>query len=156
MTGKNAEAIPEYKKTLELKPDLYQAELNLGISLLQEKVSAAAAVPYLTGAAAQSPKEYRPNYYLATALLGAGDFPKAEQYYAAALVAGPEVAGLEGWVWRIQLPNKTGWRTPRVAIPRRRRSWNPSYRDDLAGIPPSLYEAAKNARAGHIDLPAVP
>src|SRR5580704_12513715 len=52
LMGKNAEAIPEYKKTLELKPDLYQAQLNLGISLLREK-QAAAAVPYLTGAAAQ-------------------------------------------------------------------------------------------------------
>ena len=40
LMGKNAEAIPEYKKTLELKPDLYEAELNLGISLLREKQAA--------------------------------------------------------------------------------------------------------------------
>src|SRR5580692_4150523 len=37
LMGKNAEAIPEYRKTLELKPGLYQAELNVGISLLREK-----------------------------------------------------------------------------------------------------------------------
>ena len=49
LMGKNAEAIPEYKKTLELKPDLYQAELNLGISLLREK-RPAEAVQYLTTA----------------------------------------------------------------------------------------------------------
>src|ERR1700689_765219 len=78
LMGKNAEAIPEYQKTLELKPDLYEAELNLGISLLRER-RAADAVPYLTAAVGQKANEYRPNYYLATALLGAGDFPKADQ-----------------------------------------------------------------------------
>ena len=89
LMGKNAEAIPEYKKTLELKPDLYQAELNLGISLLREKQPAEAA-QYLATAAAQNPKEYRPNYYLAAALLGAGDFAKAEQSYTTALAIDPK------------------------------------------------------------------
>src|SRR5579863_1035548 len=84
LMGKHAEAIPEYKKTLELKPGLVQAELNLGISLLREK-QPADAVPYLTAAVAENAKEYRPNYYLAEALLGAGDPAKAEQVYAAAL-----------------------------------------------------------------------
>ena len=37
LQGKNAEAIGEYKKTLELMPDLYQADLNLGITLMREK-----------------------------------------------------------------------------------------------------------------------
>src|ERR1700722_2565545 len=50
LMGKNAESIPEYKKTLELKPDLYQAQLNLGISLLREKQPAEAA-KYRTTAA---------------------------------------------------------------------------------------------------------
>src|SRR5580700_4765758 len=67
LMGKNAEAIPEYQKTLELKPDLYEAELNLGISLLREH-RAADAVRYLTAAVGQKASEYRPNYYLATAL----------------------------------------------------------------------------------------
>src|SRR3984885_11371764 len=58
LMGKNAEALPEYKKTLELKPDLYQAELNLGISLLREK-QPAEAVQYLTAAEAGNAKEYR-------------------------------------------------------------------------------------------------
>ena len=44
LMGKNAEAIPEYKKTLELKPDLYEAELNLSISLLREKRPAEAVL----------------------------------------------------------------------------------------------------------------
>src|ERR1700733_13453365 len=72
LMGKHAEAIPEYKKTLELKPGLFEAELNIGISLLREK-QAAEAVPYLTAAAAQNAQQYRPNYYLAEALLGAGE-----------------------------------------------------------------------------------
>src|SRR5580704_8223360 len=67
LMGKHAEAIPEYKKTLDLKPGLYQAELNIGISLLREK-QALEAVPYLAAAAAQNPQQYRPNYYLAEAL----------------------------------------------------------------------------------------
>ncbi len=84
LMGKNAEAIPEYKKTLELKPDLYEAELNLGISLLREH-RASEAVPYFTAAVGQKANEYRPNYYLAASLLGAGDFVKAEQTYHMAL-----------------------------------------------------------------------
>src|ERR1700728_2169345 len=52
LMGKNAEAIPEYKKTLELKPDLYEAELNLGISLLRES-RATEPVPYFDPAVGQ-------------------------------------------------------------------------------------------------------
>src|SRR5271170_5685558 len=72
LMGKNAEAIPEYKKTLELKPDLYQAQLNLWISFLREKQPSESMV-YLTAAVGQKATEYRPNYYLAAAFLGAGD-----------------------------------------------------------------------------------
>lgn len=89
LMGKNAEAIPEYKRTLELKPDIHQAAVNLGISLLREK-QPAEAVQYLTTAVTQNPKEYRANYYLATALLGAGDFAKAERSYTAALGIDPQ------------------------------------------------------------------
>src|SRR3984957_19006036 len=89
LMGKNAEAIPEYKKTLELKPELYQAELNLGISLLREKQPAEAA-RYLTAAVAQNAKEYRATYYLAAAQLGTGDFAQAEQSYIASLAIDPK------------------------------------------------------------------
>src|SRR5260370_15650328 len=37
LLGKSAEAIPVYKKVLELKPGLYEAELNLGILLAGQK-----------------------------------------------------------------------------------------------------------------------
>ena len=39
LQGKDADAIPEYKKALEMKPDLYQAQLNIGISLLRENAA---------------------------------------------------------------------------------------------------------------------
>jgi len=86
LLGKDAEAIPEYKKTLEMKPDLYQADLNLGISLLRQK-RGAEALPYLTAAVAQKPKEFRPNLYLGAAQLEAGEFTKAEQAYTTALLS---------------------------------------------------------------------
>ncbi len=62
----DAHAIPEYQKTLELKPGLYQAELNLGISLLRANQPAEAIKP-LEAAMAQKPAEAQPKAKLATA-----------------------------------------------------------------------------------------
>src|ERR1700733_12096570 len=45
MLGRNADAIPEYKAVLNLQPGLYEAQMNLGISLLQNKEAAAAILP---------------------------------------------------------------------------------------------------------------
>ena len=139
LMGKNADAIPEYKKTLELKPDLYQAELNLGISLLREK-QPAEAVPYLTTAAAQNPKEYRPNYYLAAALLGAGDFAKAEQSYTAALAIDPKSPDAElGLAHALAGENKL---EDAAAHFKKAAELNPAYRDDLLELA-AMYETAK-------------
>src|SRR6266852_5638853 len=80
LLGKAAEAIPIYKKVLDLKPGLYEAELNLGILLVGQK-HPQEAIPYLQSATGKKPKEYRPRIYLADALLGAGDFSKAEDSY---------------------------------------------------------------------------
>src|SRR6185295_14033397 len=41
MLKKDAEAIVEYKKVLELQPELYEAQLNLGILLRQKQAEAA-------------------------------------------------------------------------------------------------------------------
>src|SRR5579863_9443561 len=57
MLGRNADAIPEYKAVLDLQPGLYEAEMNLGISLLQTK-DAAGAIPHLQSATRQKPQEY--------------------------------------------------------------------------------------------------
>jgi tetratricopeptide (TPR) repeat protein len=137
--GKNAEAIPEYKKTLELKPNLYQAELNLGISLLREK-QPMEAVGYLTAAIAQNAKEYRPNYYLASALAGAGDFAKAEQSYTAALAIDPQSPDAElGLAQALAKQNRL---EDAAAHFKKAAALNPSYRDDLLELG-AFYENAK-------------
>lgn len=139
LMGKNAEAIPEYKKTLELKPDLYQAELNLGISLMREK-RPGEAVPYLTAAAAQNAKQYRPNYYLAVALLDVGDSAKAEQTFLAALAIDPKQPDSElGLAHALAKQD----RLEDAAVHfKKAAELNPGYRDDLLELA-SLYEAAK-------------
>ena len=52
------EAIAGYEKVLELKPGLYEAELNLGILLLDAK-QAARAVTVLEAAVEKKPEEFR-------------------------------------------------------------------------------------------------
>src|SRR5215469_12673924 len=66
MLKKDPEAIAEYRTTLELKPDLFEAKLNLGICLLRTK-DAAGAAEVFKSAAAQKPAEFRPAYYFAEA-----------------------------------------------------------------------------------------
>jgi tetratricopeptide (TPR) repeat protein len=94
LMGKDPEGVAEYKKCLELKPDLYQANLNVGILLLRDK-QPADAVPFLTAAVAEKPKEFRPNYYLGEALSGAGAFDQAETPFRAALELDPKSAAAE-------------------------------------------------------------
>ena len=139
LMGKNAEAIPEYKKTLELKPGLFEAELNVGISLLREK-QGADAVPYLTDAAAQNPKQYRPNYYLGEALLRAGEPAKAEQAFAAALAIDPKAAAAElGLAHALVKQEKLD---AAAAHFKQAAELNVSFRDDLLELG-SLYETAQ-------------
>jgi tetratricopeptide (TPR) repeat protein len=139
LMGKNAEAIPEYKKTLELKPDLYQAELNLGISLLREKQPAEAA-RYLSSATTENPKEYRANYYLAAALLGTGDFVKAEGAYVAALAIDPKSPDAElGLAHALAGENKL---EDAAAHFKKAAELNPDFRDDLLELA-GMYETAK-------------
>jgi len=139
LMGKNAEAIPEYKKTLELKPDLYEAELNLGVSLLREK-QPAEAVRYLAPAAAQHADQYRANYYLAAALLGSGDFVKAEQSYMAALAIDPKSPDAElGLAHALAGENKL----EEAAVHfKKAAELNVDYRDNLLELA-SMYETAK-------------
>jgi tetratricopeptide (TPR) repeat protein len=139
LMGKHAEAIPEYKKTLDLKPGLYQAELNIGISLLREK-QALEAVPYLAAAAAQNPQQYRPNYYLAEALRGAGEPAKAEQSYAAALAIDPKAPDAELGLAHALAKQE---RLDDAAVHfKKAAELNANYRDDLLELA-AMYEAAK-------------
>ena len=77
-------AIAEYRKTLELKPGLYEAQLNLGISLIRSG-DAAGAIPVLESAAGSKPSEYRPHFYWAEALSRAQRFSDAERVYSETL-----------------------------------------------------------------------
>ncbi len=84
LMGKYAEAIQHYKIVLDLKPGLYEAELNLGISLLRSK-DAASAVVQLKAAAEQKLSEFSPVFYLGDALRETGDWAGAEAAYSTAV-----------------------------------------------------------------------
>jgi tetratricopeptide (TPR) repeat protein len=101
LLGKDAEAIPEYQKTLDLKPGLYQAELNIGMLLLRDQ-RAKEAKPYLDAAVEAKPKEFRPQYYLAEALSAAGDASAAEAHYQAAAELDPKSAAAHLGLGRAQ------------------------------------------------------
>jgi len=147
LSGKDAEAIPVYKKVLELKPGLYQAELNLGMLLLRDK-NAKGAVPLLKSAAEQKPKEYRPAYYLGDALLTSGDPAGAEQAFQHAHQIDPKAAAAELGLARAEAQQK------RLddAAPHFKHAaeLDPAFKDALLQLA-ALYEANKqNAQAVEI------
>ncbi|MBV8570195.1 MAG: tetratricopeptide repeat protein [Acidobacteriaceae bacterium] len=92
--NKDSEAVAAYKHVLALKPELYEAQLNLGIVLLRDH-DASAALPYLQSAARQKPNQPRPQRYLGDALLQSGDFTGAAAAYGAALGQDPKMAPAE-------------------------------------------------------------
>jgi tetratricopeptide (TPR) repeat protein len=94
MLKRDPESLVEYKKVLELKPGLYEAELNMGILLIRDK-EPADAVTCLDQAVEQKPKEFRPRLYWAQALLDSGDAAKAADQYRAALDLNPKSAAAE-------------------------------------------------------------
>jgi Tfp pilus assembly protein PilF len=91
---KDAEGVAEYRQTLELKPGLFEAELNGGILLLRQK-NPAEALPLFEDATRQKPQEFRPRYYLAESQLQTGDPAKAEENYRMAALLDPKSAGAQ-------------------------------------------------------------
>lgn len=91
---RDSEAIAEYQKTLALKPNLYEAELNCGMLLLRQKNPADAA-PLLEDAVRQKPAEFRPHYYLAETEFALGAWEKAEGLYREALAVNAKSGGAE-------------------------------------------------------------
>jgi Tfp pilus assembly protein PilF len=103
---KNEEGLAEYRKTLELKPGLYEAELNGGILLLREK-NPADALPLLEDASTQKPKEFAPRFYLAEAQLQSGLAGQAAENYRQAAEIDPKSATAElGWGRALALDGK--------------------------------------------------
>ena len=88
------DAISHYRKVLELKPNLFEAELNLGILYLRKKQNAE-AVPLLQDAVKQKPDQPRPKRHLADALLASGKAAEAGDLYKQALEKDPKLAAAE-------------------------------------------------------------
>jgi tetratricopeptide (TPR) repeat protein len=89
LAGDPARAAAAYRRTLELKPGLYEAELNLGQVLIDTK-DFAGAVSSLESAMARKPDQFRPVYYLAHAHLAAGRPGQAEPMFRRALELDPK------------------------------------------------------------------
>ena len=148
---KDPEAVSEYRKTLELKPGLYEAQLNGGIVLLRQK-NPVEALPLLEGAAAQKPQEFRPRYYLAESQLQSGDYAKAEESYKLAIGLDAKSAGAQlGMAESLVQQGRLNDADPYF---RQAAQLDPKYRNyllELAG----LYEKVVAESRSHRDLPGV-
>ncbi len=87
-------AIEHLQKTLELKPELYEAELNLGLLYLRSH-KVAEAEPHFEAAVRLKPNEFRVQMYLADNQLALGKDDAAAKSYEAALKLNPKLARAE-------------------------------------------------------------
>jgi len=144
MLKRDAESLAEYKKVLELKPGLYEAELNAGILLIRDKQPRDAA-PYLQLAVEKKPKEFRPRLYYAQALLESGEAAKAEAQYRAALDLDAKSAAAElGLAHALAGQDRLSDAAPHF---RAAAQLDPTYRDGLLELA-GLYEKShQNAEA---------
>ena len=136
---RDAEGIAEYRKTLELKPGLYEAELNGGILLMRQK-NPADALPLFEDAAAQKPREFRPRLYLAEAQLQSGMADQAVENYRLAAELDPQSAAAElGWGRALAHQGQLDQAAPhfRLAVQR-----DPRYHNALLELA-ALYEQNK-------------
>jgi tetratricopeptide (TPR) repeat protein len=142
LSGNDTRAIPEYKTVLELQPGLYEAEMNLGISLFRVR-DAAGAVPHLKEAVAKKPQQFRPVYYLAEALSVTGALAEAEKAYQSALALQPNSAPSEIGLARTIAGQ--GRRADAETHFRKAAALDPSNKDallELAALHETAHEAA--------------
>lgn len=138
--NKDSAATANYRKVLALKPGLYEAELNLGILLLRQKLSQD-AIPYLEAAAKAKPDQYRPNYYLGDALLNAGRGVEAETAFRAAFQINSNSAEAAQGLGQSLLNQR---KTAEGAVwIEKAASLDPSFQPALLQLA-SVYEADKN------------
>jgi tetratricopeptide (TPR) repeat protein len=136
MLHKDPEAAAEYRKTLELKPGLYEAELNGGIVLLRQQ-NPAEALPLFEEAARQKPQEFRPRYYLAESQLQTGDYTQAEENYKLAIGLDAKSSGAQlGMAQTLVQEGKVSEAEPYF---RKAGALEPKYRDYLLQLA-GLYE----------------
>jgi tetratricopeptide (TPR) repeat protein len=138
--GRDQEGIAEYKKTLELRPKLYEAELNLGILLMRQK-RAAEALPLLESAVEAKAGEYRPRYYLGEAQLETGALDKAAQTFRVALGLEDKAPAHLGLAEALARTGKLAEAAPHF---KRAAELDPEYKDSLLELA-ELYE--KNGQA---------
>jgi len=136
LSGKDADAIAQYKNVLQLNPGLYQAQLNLGMLLVRGK-QPAEAVPLLKSALEQKPREFRPAFYLAEALRGTAQFEPAQAAYTTAVELNPSSAAAESGLGATLA--KQGRLSEAEPHFRKAATLDPSYRDGLLELA-SLYE----------------
>ncbi|HUD14524.1 MAG TPA: tetratricopeptide repeat protein [Terracidiphilus sp.] len=140
---RDAEGLAEYRKTLEVKPGLYEAELNGGILLLRLK-NPVDALPLVEDAAAQRPKEYGPRFYLAEAQLQSGWADKAAESFSLAAELDPQSAAAElGWGRALAIEGKLDEAEPHFRLAAKR---DPQYRDALLSLA-ELFEENKQMAA---------
>jgi len=142
MLNRDADAVAEYRKTLEIKPGLYEAQLNAGIVLLRQK-NPAEALPLFESAVAQKPQEFRPRYYLAESQLQTGDYSKAEESYKLALSLDAKSAGAQlGMAQALVQQGRVADADPYF---RQAAQLEPRYRDYLLELA-QLYEKASQVK----------
>jgi tetratricopeptide (TPR) repeat protein len=144
MLGKDAEAVAGYRKVLALKPGLYQAELNLGILLVNLK-EAEGGVPLLKSAAAQAPGKFAPNFYLAEALYATADDSGAESYYRKAAELDPKAVDARIGLGRA-LANQ-GRYEEALAEYRQAAAADPKYREYLLELASRMEEKGQREKA---------
>lgn len=141
---KDAEAIAEYRKTLDLKPGLYQANLNLGMLLLRNKRPGEAA-PVLKDAvdapSNSAQQSARANLYYAQALFDTGDLAQAEPRYRAAVEADPGSAAAQSGLAHILL--KESKLAEAAEHFRSASSLDPHYHDGLLELAGAFESAGK-------------
>lgn len=136
LLNRDAEGIAEYRKTLELQPRLYEAELNAAILLMRQK-DPVEALPLLEDAAAQKPKEFRPVYFLAEAQSQTGAPEKAAESYRTAIGLDPKSADAElGLAHALARQGSLADAAPHF---RQAAHLEPKYRDGLLELA-NLYE----------------
>jgi Tfp pilus assembly protein PilF len=99
---KDDEAIAELRRTLELKPALYEADINLGTLLLRNN-RAAEAVPVLHEALDAAQQPARTTLLYAQALDAAHDAAQASEQYRKTLELDPNSAAAHAGLARIEL-----------------------------------------------------
>lgn len=140
--NQDSAAIAAYRRTLELKPGLYEASLNLGMVLLRAKQPAEAVRP-LKDAADAKPKEPRPRLYLAEALAASGADP--EGAYREVLTLDPKSAPAQLGLGRA-LAKQAKWEDS-IAAYQSAAALEPQYKDTLGEIAQQLEAAGRKADA---------